>query len=140
MSETIDFLDLANKLFCTFSKKDSLNETLDTITSTYSVLYNKVFVLSSTETDEYVCTYNIDTGNVNDSSLLQNTILTHRRKETNTLYTINALNSLISTLNNGVVDHSYRVHWSDYSNCILLTRNGEFTRLNTKIYQIVNLN
>jgi hypothetical protein len=43
--------------------------------------------------DEYVCTYNVDQPNINN--IPENTILVHRKKETNTLYTINALNELI---------------------------------------------
>jgi hypothetical protein len=39
-----------------------------------------------------------------------NTILVHRKKETNTLYTINALNELIKKLNGGVVDIAYKVN------------------------------
>jgi hypothetical protein len=132
--------DQLNKLFCTFTKKEDLQYTITDIQTKYTVLYAKVFVLEIAEGDEYVCTYNIDSDNINKNTLLPSTILMHRRKETNTLYTINSLNSLIATLNSGVMDKNYKINWIDYKNSILLTRNGEFCKLNTKIHDIVALN
>ena len=93
--------DMSNKLFCTFSTEDDLENVLTTIQSKYKIIYNKIFVLYSKSQDEYMCTYNVDFGNV--STFLENTILVHRKKETNTLYTINALNTLIKELNKGIV-------------------------------------
>jgi hypothetical protein len=96
-----------------------------------------MFVLFIKSTNEYVITYNVEQGNVN--SIPSNTILVHRKKESNTLYTINALNDLIKKLNGGVVDQSYKVNWQHYRNCILLTQHGEVKQLNTKIFKIVDL-
>ena len=93
--------ELANKLFATFSKKEDIEQTLETITGRYNILYNKVFILESKDSDEFICTYNIDPGNLSTTTVLPNTILLHRKKESNTLYTINALNALVKTLNNG---------------------------------------
>ena len=132
--------DQLNKLFCTFTKKEELQCTITDIKTSYTVLYSKIFVLEITDGDEYVCTYNIDSENINKSNLLNNTILMHRRKETNTLYTINSLNSLIVSLNNGVPDKNYKVNWPDYRNSILLTRSSQFCKLDTKIHEIINLN
>jgi len=129
--------DTLNKLFCTFTKKDHIDETISRITSTYTVLHSKIFVLEILEEDEYVCTYNIDIDNTQKSKILPSTILMHRRKDSDTLYTINSLNLLIAKLNNGVIDKSYKINWSDYKNCILLTRAGQFTKLNTEVSKIV---
>jgi hypothetical protein len=100
-------------------------------------MYNKIFVLHVKSNDEYVCTYNVDQGNVND--IPDNTILVHRKKETNTLYTINSLNELIKSLNNGVVDTNFRINWQHYQNTILLTQHGELKELKTKIFKIIEL-
>ena len=129
--------DMSNKLFCTFSTEDTLDDVLTSIKQKYRIVYNKIFVLYSKSQDEYICTYNVDFGNV--STFLENTILVHRKKETNTLYTINALNTLIKELNGGVLDTSYRVNWSDFKNCILLTKGPELKRVNTKLYKIIEL-
>lgn len=129
--------DMSNKLFCTFATEETLDSILEEIQGRYKIIYNKIFVLYSKSQDEYICTYNVDFGNV--GTFLENTILVHRKKESNTLYTINALNTLIKELNNGVIDTSYRVHWPDYRNCILLTKGPELKRVNTKLYKIIEL-
>lgn len=129
--------DLNNKLFCTFTNLEGLDELITDIKSKYKIIYNKIFVLKILNQDEYVITYNVDPGNLNN--IPDNTILVHRKKETNTLYTINALNGLIKKLNGGVVDTKYRVDWYHYKNCILLTQHGELNQLNTKIYKIIEI-
>ena len=129
--------DMSNKLFCTFSTEEDLDTLLSTIHERYKIIYNKIFVLYSKSQDEYMCTYNVDFGNV--GAFLENTILVHRKKETNTLYTINALNTLIKELNGGVLDTSYRINWPDYRNCVLLTKGPELKRVNTKLHKIIEL-
>tara|TARA_B100001778_G_C18458873_1_gene570220 strand:- start:467 stop:919 length:453 start_codon:yes stop_codon:yes gene_type:complete len=129
--------DMSNKLFCTFSTEEGLDLVLNNIQERYKIIYNKIFVLYSKSQNEYMCTYNVDFGNV--SNFIENTILVHRKKETNTLYTINALNTLIKSLNNGELDTSYRVNWNDFKNCILLTKGPELKRINTKLYKIIEL-
>ena len=128
---------MSNKLFCTFATEDTLDSVLELIQDKYKIIYNKIFVLYSKSQDEYICTYNVDFGN--DGSFIDNTILVHRKKESNTLYTINALNTLIKELNNGQVDSNYRVNWKDYRNCILLTKGPELKRINTKLFRIIEL-
>ena len=127
---------LMNKLFCTFAKKELLDERLQEINKEYKILYNKIFVLASPESDEYMCTYNIEIEGPS-TKILPNTILLHRKKESNTLYTINALNTLIKTLNNGVLDSRFMVNWPDYRNSILLTQGDDLRKLNTSIHKIV---
>jgi hypothetical protein len=139
MDNRLNFEDLANKLFCTFTTQENLPLVLDDIKHKYQILFNKIFVLHVPSTEEYVCTYNVDSFNVTND-ILPGTILLHRKKESNTLYTINALNALIKSLNGGIMDNNYMINWNDYRNCILLTRGDDFKRLDTKIYQIVNLN
>ena len=130
---------MANKLFCTFTAPEELDNTLNTLTTKYTILYSKIFVLESLSTEEYVCTYNIDTFNMEQQSVLPNTILLHRKKESNTLYTINALNALIKSLNNGELDTNFRINWIDYKNSILLIQNNDLNIIKTKIHRIINL-
>jgi hypothetical protein len=128
---------LSNKLFCTFVPLNEVDSFIKDISSEYTILYNKIFVLHIKSNDEYVCTYNVDQPNINN--IPDNTILVHRKKETNTLYTINALNELIKSLNEGIVDTNYRINWQHYKNTVLLTQQGDLKLLRTKIYQIVEL-
>ena len=129
--------DLNNKLFCTFTDLEGLDSLIEDIKSKYTIIYNKLFVLEIVGKDEFVVTYNVEQANV--GSIPDNTILVHRKKESNTLYTINALNELIKRLNGGVVDTSYQVDWQHYKNCILLTQHNDLNQLNTKIHRIIDL-
>lgn len=128
---------ISNKLFCTFVPLNEVDSFIKEITSEYTILYNKIFILHIKSNDEYVCTYNVDQPNINN--IPENTILVHRKKETNTLYTINALNELIKSLNEGIVDTNFRINWQHYKNTILLTQQGDLKLLRTKIYDIVEL-
>jgi hypothetical protein len=126
-----------NRLFCTFSSLEDLDMLISGLVKKYDIMYNKMFVLHVKSNDEYVVTYNVDQGNIGD--IPDNTILVHRKKETNSLYTINALNELIKSLNGGVVDTKFPVNWQHYKNCILLTQHNEIKQLNTRIFKIIDL-
>jgi hypothetical protein len=130
--------DMSNKLFCTFSPKEELDNKLAEINREYKIMFGKIFVMSSPESDEYLCTYNIEP-ETSSTRILPNTILLHRKKETNTLYTINALNVLIKSLNNGVLDSSFPINWKDHQNSVLLTQDYQLRKLNTIIHKIVNV-
>jgi hypothetical protein len=134
---SLNNIDVNNKLFCTFVTEVSIDDVVTSISNSYSIMYNKMFVLFIKSTGEYVITYNVDQDNVNN--IPDNTILVHRKKETNTLYTINALNTLIKALNGGVVDPKFKVDWQHYRNCILLTQGNELRQLNTKVHKIIEL-
>jgi len=132
-----NIIDVTNKLYCTFIPEEGIDAFMSAISSQYTILYNKIFVLEVKNSGEFVCTYNVDQPNIN--AIPEDTILVHRKKETNTLYTINALNELIKELNSGVVDTRFKINWQHYKNTILLTQQGELKFLKTKIYKIVEL-
>ena len=133
----INLADLNNKLFCTFTTLDDLDSLVDDLTRKYSIMYDKIFVLEVKDNNEYVLTYNIEMSNL--AHIPENTILVHRKKESNTLYTINALNALIKSLNSGILDTNYRITWLDYKNSILLIQNNDLNIIQTKIHKIINL-
>ena len=133
----INQIDLENRLVCTFSTLNEVENMINHIKSTYDIKYNKMFILHIQSNDEYAVTYNVEQGNV--SNLPENTILVHRKKDSNTLYTINALNELIKSLNGGVVDTRFPIEWKHYRNTILLTQHNELKQLRTKIYKIIEL-
>ena len=127
---------MANKIFTTFTTKDKLEETLDKIKSNYTILYDKIFVFSSTETEELICTYNVDQHNCTKVYIIENTLLLHRKKVTKTLFSINAIN----LLNDQNPQNNGEVNWEDYKESILLTRRGVFTVVPIKLYDIIHVN
>ena len=84
-----------------------------------------------------MCTYNVDS--INLAHFIPKTIALHRKKQTNTLYTINALNEVIKLLNNGKLDKSFPVPWEEYQNSLLLTNDQKkFVHIKLKICKIVS--
>ena len=128
-----------NRLYCTFATLDNFEEVVNTIQSSYVILFDKIFVLESLDGEKIMLTYNVDMNNSSSESMVNNTILVHRKKQTNTLYTINALNELIKSLNNDVLDKKFPIEWENYQNCILLIQTDGFNRIDTKIKEIINL-
>jgi hypothetical protein len=126
-----------NKLFCTFVRRRELDEAVERITTTYPILYNKIFVLSITDRNDLAITYTPDT--TERLPISEDTILVHRKKHTNTLYTINAMNIIIKMNNNGVLDKTYQLNWELYKNTILLSNDDELNKLPTKVYKIISL-
>lgn len=103
------------------------------------MVFNKIYVLENvSNTKELFCTYNINLGNVS-TSIIPNTISMHRKKQTNTLYTINALNEIVKKENNGHIDPSYMIDWNNYKNSIVLTDMNGMKRINTSLNRIINI-
>tara|TARA_R110002167_G_scaffold173563_1_gene372115 strand:+ start:32 stop:433 length:402 start_codon:yes stop_codon:yes gene_type:complete len=129
---------MRTQLLCTFTKTKLLTKTVDRIIQAYDILYNKIFVLNNEENQsELMCTYNIDSSV--KVEILPDTISLHRKKQTNTLYTINALNECIKTVNNGVLDTTFQLDWGNYQNSILVTNESGLRRIDTSIKEVVHI-
>ena len=128
-----------NRLYCTFTSNNEVEGIIEKIQSSYVILFNKIFVLESLDGEKFMLTYNVDMNNSSSESMVDNTILVHRKKQTNTLYTLNALNELIKSLNNGVLDKRFPIEWNNYRNCILLIQTEGFNKIDTKVKEIINL-
>ena len=126
-----------NKLYCTFLQDEGVNEVVERILEEHDILFNKIFFLVALDDNKTMLTYNID-GPVYNLQL-PNTILVHRKKQTNTLYTINASNEVIRYLNNGVLDTTYQVDWTRFRNSLLLTRPGGFKKVKTRLKTIIEV-
>lgn len=109
---------MKTQLLCTFAHRSDINIVSEYIQHNYEIPERRIFVFSNAEvSDNLYCTYN-----ANETTMRgQNTISIHRKKETNTLYTVNALNEVIKNVNNGVLDKSYQLDWSIYQNSFILT-------------------
>lgn len=109
-----------------FVQKDELYNAMDSITNTINVQSKDIFVhLNCDDQNEYILTYNMDPSyaNIFFSSIWPNTISVHRKNQTNTIYSINAMNELIKEKCNGELNKSYNIDWSQYKNCFLIIKN-----------------
>ena len=130
---------MKSQLLCTFTKKDRFYETMDVIIACNEIVFDKIFVFENgNDNQQLICTYNVEYDE-DFMQGIQDTISLHRKKHTNTLYTINALNDLIRELNNGKLDKSFSIEWENYKNSLLLTNDNGLNKIPTKIHTIVNV-
>lgn len=131
---------MQTQLLCTFTTKTELQNTLQAIRETYYIVYNFIYVLQNKgNLDELFVTYNIDT-QYNPTYPLRDTILVHRKKQSNTLYTINALNELVKEENGGVLDKNYSIDWDKFKNTIIVTNTEGTKRITTRVYEVIEFN
>jgi hypothetical protein len=131
---------MKTQLLCTFTDKDVLQDVLQQIRENYKIVYNYIYILQNkTSLDELYITYNIDV-EFRPNKQLPNTILVHRKKQSNTLYTINALNQLIKEENGGVLDTSFSLDWDKFKNCIILTGLQGIRKVPTRIFEKIEFN
>ena len=130
---------MRTQLLCTFTKRNHFKETIDVIITCNEIVFDKIYVFQN-EDDHHqlICTYNVEY----DEDAIQDvpdTISLHRKKQSNTLYTINALNDLIRELNGGKLDKSFPIDWNNYRNSLLLTNELGLNKIPTRIYSIVDV-
>jgi hypothetical protein len=131
---------MKTQLLCTFTDKEVLQDILQQIRENYKIVYNYIYILQNkTNLDELYITYNIDV-EFRPNKQLPNTILVHRKKQSNTLYTINALNQLIKEENGGVLDTSFSLDWDKFRNCIILTGLQGIRKIPTRIFEKIEFN
>ena len=131
---------MKTQLLCTFTKRNIFNQTIDIIIRCNEIVFDKIYVFQNeNEYNQLICTYNVEY----DEDFVEgvpDTISLHRKKNTNTLYTINALNDLIRELNGGKLDKSFPIEWENYRNSLLLTGDEGLNKIPTRIYTIINVN
>ena len=131
---------MKTQLLATFTTKIYLDGIIDKIKTTYPIVFDKIYVLQNEEKiKELICTYNVDMTQSVDYNSVENTISLHRKKHTNTLYTINALNEVVMNMNNGVKDPNTIVPWENYKNSILVTNADGLNKINTRIFKIIKI-
>ena len=125
------------QLLCTFAHRKDLDLILDYIISSYTISERSLFVFADDNiyNDMYI-TFNVETA---DTKRIPNTILVHRKKETNTMYTVNALNVIIREANNGILDKTFIINWNAYRNSILLTSDEMLRHVQLKMHKRIDL-
>jgi hypothetical protein len=128
---------MQTQLLCTFTSKDELQNTLQRIRETYYLVYNYIYVLQNkSNLEELFITYNIDT-QYKPTYPLRDTILVHRKKQSNTLYTINSLNELVKELNGGKLDKNFTIDWDMFKNCIIVTNTEGVKKISTRVFEVI---
>ena len=108
------------QLLCTFATAKDFRVTAEEIRKFYEVYSNRIFAFLNTQNPkEMYLTYNV-LNMKKDAPKFPNTILIHRKKQTNTLYTLNSMNRLIEE-EFGNRDPKHILNWSLYQNSLIIT-------------------
>jgi hypothetical protein len=134
-------------LLATFCQSKNIDEVISNIKDNFDIMGDKIFILQDKSSKhKKILTYNIKkSGNTIFSDVISNTISLHRKKETNTLYTLNALNEIVKEQNNGEVSKDFTVNWEDYRNTLLITYYDDLSSktvlksINTSLIKIINI-
>ena len=128
---------MRTQLLCTFAHRKDLELIADYIAKSYTVSEKRMFVFAdeNKKADLYV-TYNVEP---DDYGKTPNTIMIHRKKETNTLYTVNALNVIIKKANNGILDKTFIINWPNYENSLLLTDGDELRHIHLELFKRIDI-
>ena len=130
---------MKTQLLCTFTKRNKFYEVIDIIIACNEIVFDKIYVFQNEkDLDQLIVTYNVEYSEDFTPSF-GDTISLHRKKNTNTLYTINALNEIIRKENNGILDKTFPVNWENYMNTLLLTNESGLNKIPTKIYSIIDI-
>lgn len=128
---------MKTQLLCTFAHRTDLNIITEYIQTSYEIPEQRIFVFSNIDVpDNLYCTYNAH----ETQRRGQNTISIHRKKETNTLYTVNALNEVIRKVNNGILDKTYQLDWQRYQNSFILTDDAGYRVINLVFFKKITWN
>ena len=128
---------MRTQLLCTFAHRKDLDLIIDYISKSYTISEKRLFVFSNTDKNsELYVTYNVEP---DDYKKTPNTIMIHRKKETNTLYTVNALNAIIRKSNNGVLDKKFVINWPIYENSLMLTDGDDIRHIHLELHKRIDL-
>jgi hypothetical protein len=127
------------QLLCLFTTKEEIDIAKDFILKNYTLTNPNVFILENkSKPDEFFITFNVEKGSAPIDSQWK-TILVHRKKQSNTIYTINALNEVVKSKTGGMLDNSYMIDWEEFRNCIITTSNLGYKKIPTKVFKSFNV-
>lgn len=120
-------------LLMSFSSEDEYKTHLQVIREIYRP-DSSIFVLQNSDNDDDIfitfnTEYNFKTPGI---------IKIHKKRETNTLFSVDSVNEL-SMRANGRIDKEWSPNWEEYRNSLLLMRDGELSVIPTKIREIIKL-
>ena len=108
--------------FLTDHDENAIMREVEYIVNNMTLTNNFIFLLSHRdESNKKILTYNavVEKGKPFHPTLY--TMRVHRKKLTNTLYTINALNYAVALQHDGKTGRDLKLDWEQYQNCLLLT-------------------
>jgi hypothetical protein len=112
--------------FLTTNDSDVIATEVQEIVDNLELTTNYIFLIKNVnDPSKKILTYNAVPQKGSSFNPRLYTMRVHRKKQTNTLYTINALNAAIAVQHEGKTGKDLKLDWSVYENCLLLTSGKE---------------
>ena len=130
-------------LLASFMRTDSdeqVQEEVEFIVNNIEITNKMIFLLENkNEPEKKIITYNaiVEPGKPFNPRLF--TMRMHRKKQTNTLYTINALNKAVALQHDGQTGKHLKLDWSEYENSVLLTTGDQLTVHSVEVSKIFKI-
>jgi len=127
------------QLLCLFTTKEVLENSYNFIIENYKLTNPNIFILESRiKPSDLFITFNVERGSGAIDSEWK-TILVHRKKQSNTIYTINALNEVVKSKTGGQIDNNFIIDWDEFRNCILTTSQNGYKKIPTKVFKNIRV-
>ena len=126
--------------FITTTSEEEIMSEVEKIMNELNLTNNLIFLLEDVENPEKkILTYNIEPvkGVPYNKNLF--TMRVHRKKQTNTLYTINALNQAVALEHDGQTGKHLKIDWENYRNSVMLSVKGELQVIPVRVAKIYKI-
>tara|TARA_R110000765_G_scaffold88522_6_gene169289 strand:+ start:911 stop:1345 length:435 start_codon:yes stop_codon:yes gene_type:complete len=108
--------------FLSTDDESEVQKEVEFIVNNIELTNDSIFVMQNIESPlKKIITYNAITERGKDFNPRLYTMRVHRKKQTNTLYTINALNLAVAGQHGGKTGRDLKLDWEQYRGCLLLT-------------------
>ncbi len=119
-------------LLASFIYRDKLKWFLNYLDKKFNIKNEDVFLYEINEPNKIMVTYKITINhgdNINFKKQFPNATIVHKKGDA--IYSINALNKLIDSINSDIVGNidykTVKINWSDYQNKLLLIKNNNLS-------------
>tara|TARA_R100000353_G_scaffold159584_1_gene119086 strand:- start:3 stop:545 length:543 start_codon:yes stop_codon:yes gene_type:complete len=126
--------------FINTDDEDQILQEVEFIAANANLTNNYIFLLRDKENPQRkIITYNVAGGKQEKSVNRLFTLRVHRKKQTNTLYTINALNTAIAKEHNGQTGKHLKLNWEEYQDSLLMTSGKELAVYHIEVVKIFKI-
>ena len=126
--------------FVLTDSEDRILEEVQFIANNINLSNKHIFLLTSLEEpNKKILTYNaiVEKGKSFNPRLF--TIRIHRKKQTNTLYTINGLNAAVAAQHDGKTGKHLKLNWHEYENSLLLNEGKKLKAYPVEVIKIFKI-
>jgi len=122
------------KLICSFTNKNGIFNFIKNVNDEFGIKDFKIDLFNVESEGDYICLYEIQQV---QPSLPKRSFLVHKKSQSNTIYTINALNLIIRNINNGILSKDVDINWDVYTNTLLISNQDSLIKKKIKYKETI---